>query len=435
MSVTTGAPPGAPMDGILEGCEKTLDPAKKDGGKRVFEKYLYANSDTGPYKVIIEKEEEKDKPIGINKISVGIVLKQNGFTKSIMDIRKIGRSKVLVYFQDFAAANRLVSCKNLSLRKYAAYIPKGFVSVKGVISGIPEDIDVKELQSEIDSNKEILEIFRMHRFVSKDNKVPLKKVCVVFRSNKLPDSVRIYAVNMRVEAYVNRAVMCNACLRYGHKADNCKGRKRCDNCGNAEDENHDIKNCVNLTKCVHCKESHKASDPKCPERAKQAAIKKLMACQNLTFQEAKEEFRVETRNGFDILSNMREFPSIYESFATVTAKSVKPPTKPQNQPRKPVASTSASGGNSGQTRVNIQHIQKTKQSVNNADDDSCSSVQPKKRKTHTSSDPNDDTENQQMMPVQQYLELRKRWDDQMQILANQRESYKSAMKKSYTEPN
>ncbi|XP_055594549.1 uncharacterized protein LOC129745468 [Uranotaenia lowii] len=336
------------------------------------------------------------------------MLKQNGFTKVIMDIRKIGRSKVLVYFEEWQAANRLVNCRNLSLKNYVAYIPRGFVTVKGVIGGIPDDIDITELTNEIESSKDIVEIFRMHRMVNKE-KVATKKVGLVFRSNKLPDSVRIYAVNMRVEPYINRTVMCYACLRYGHIADNCKGKKRCINCGDAEGKEHDSKNCGNITKCVHCKENHKASDPKCPERAKQAAIKKLMACQNLTYQEAKDEFKLEVRNGFDVLSNMREFPSIYESFASVTAKNGNNVSKQQIQPKKSMASTNTYGESSKQSvRSNVQYNQKPKKNPNNLEEAGHSFSQTKKRKTSTSHE-NEDTEIQEQMPVQKYLELRKRW--------------------------
>lgn len=47
------------------------------------------------------------------------------------------------------------------------------------------------------------------------------KMGVVFRSNRLPASVKIFSVNVKVEPYVTKVVMCNACLRYGHIAKYC----------------------------------------------------------------------------------------------------------------------------------------------------------------------------------------------------------------------
>nr|XP_029734340.1 uncharacterized protein LOC109399375 [Aedes albopictus] len=270
MSAGGGAPTGAPMivqnggiDDVLNSEQQNAE--QNQNGGRVFEKFFYKQCDSGPYKVVVQKTIDENqlgnevRLNGINKITVGILLKQNGFAKSVMDIKKIGRAKVLVFFSEWKEANRLVTCQNLSLKRFKAFIPKSFVTVKGVIAGIPEELEAEEILTDIETNKEVMEVFRMQRTVAPGKRVPIKKLGVVFRSNKLPEYVRVYSVITKVEPYVTKAVMCNACLRYGHIALNCKSRKRCGNCGETHEEQVNDQECPNQTRCVHCKDSRQTS--------------------------------------------------------------------------------------------------------------------------------------------------------------------------------
>lgn len=164
MSESDGAPNGAPVgmeiqDGVSEKAVRNGQDAQ-DGPKKEKENYAYKQSDCGPFKVMVEKKEE-NATFGINKISVGLVMKQNGFAKSVIDIKKIGRTRVMVYMSEWQEANRLLNCQNLKLKKLTAYIPRGFVTAKGVIGGVPEDMDDKEVIEEMQTNLEIVEAFRM----------------------------------------------------------------------------------------------------------------------------------------------------------------------------------------------------------------------------------------------------------------------------------
>lgn len=422
----------------IQNGENLVAKSGQDGRKKEKESYAYKQCDSGPFKVMVEKKEENAN-FGINKISVGSVLKQNGFAKSVIDIKKIGRSRVMVYISEWQEANRLISCQNLKLKKLSAYIPRGFVTVKGVIAGIPEEMEDNEVIDDMETNLEVVEAFRMHRTTKDGKKVPTMKMGVVFRSNRLPDSVRVFSVKVKVEPYVTKVVMCNACLRYGHIAKYCKGRKRCMNCGDNHDNQEEQEVCVKTALCVHCKGEHKASDAKCPERGKQERIKRLMAVKNLSYHEAREQAGVQTRNMFSLLSVENEFPTVYESFANITKKKeVKERQHLQQEVRQAPAKKSREiikkvKNRDEQRQIHDEHCPESSRltpdsATGNKDADGFELVRQKKRKTD-----NAEKEEANRISMQQHLELRKRWDDKLKELAGQREELKTKVNETYNE--
>lgn len=102
---------------------------------------------------------EDDKPI--KKINIGFLIKKAILNNGLMDIRKTGRKKVTVYFVKMTEANKLLSHVE---NDYDIYLPINFISLKGVISGVPQDITKEEIIKEIDTNLEIIEAYRMNIF-------------------------------------------------------------------------------------------------------------------------------------------------------------------------------------------------------------------------------------------------------------------------------
>lgn len=413
MSVQNGAPPGVPMnikDGENHG--KNLDKNRR-------EQYYYKQTDHGPFKVMVEKifneSTSGERKIGINKIAVGVILQQNGFGKTILDIKKAAFTKVTVYVDNWKEANRLVNCQNLLLKNLKAYIPKGYISVKGVINGVPEELTMDEIMPHIDDQVEIMEMFRMTRKTSDGNRLPTRKIGIVFRSNTLPEIVRVFRVLTKVEPFVTRVVQCEKCLRYGHTTTNCKSSTpRCANCA----EKHEGQ-CVKETRCAHCKGEHNSMDPQCPERIKQKNIKTLMAKRNITYQEAWQYCKIETTNGYSILQNIDSFPTPYESF--VDAVKAKPdihrnPAKlsvkknnQENQPQPPK-----------QPKIRYEHNEEKENNLDSRSGEAPRAVQNKKRKP---SEP----EETDHITVQRYIELRQRWEEQMKKTAYQKDQLTHAL--------
>ncbi|XP_055611614.1 uncharacterized protein LOC129758174 [Uranotaenia lowii] len=421
MSVWNGAPQGVPIEDGENSKEKNVQLPEEsvakiqDGGvKKPFEIFSYKENDEGPYRVVVLKIEESDESdVGINKISVGKVLSQNGFMKAVLDIKKVGRNKVIVYLSDLKEANRMCHCQNFALRKLKAYIAKEFVTVKGVIGGIPFDTD-DELKEDLVSEKEIVEVFRMFRR-DQGKKFPITKVGVVFRSSQLPRIVRLYGVNIRVEPYISKTVMCNKCLRFGHVAKHCKGRPRCINCGESHKGSDE---CERETNCVHCNGKHRATEVLCPEREKQKNIKRIMANKNFTYQEAKDELRVATKNGFSILADQNEFPTVYESYA-----------KAVTQSKTPIAPSSHNLGKRKQVAPNRkEHIKVdlVNEIAGTSKESGDESIKNKKRRATSQLVVATDE-----ITMEQHLELRKRWEDKLKEMIEQKESYRAVMSTSF----
>lgn len=421
MSAGSGAPLGAPVDAemndsgngnggegatnvnVQNGGLGTGAVPKENGekGEKVFVNYKYQGNDVGPYRVVVQREVmENDRFTGINKINVGSILKQNGFGKAIIDIKKTGRNKVMVYMLDMNEANRLTTCRNLSLKHYRAYIPKYLVMVKGVINGIPENLSDQELLDNIECGNKVAEVFRMMR--SKDGKrVPSSNVGVVFRGNKLPAQVKLFSVSVFVKPYITKTVMCQQCLRYGHIAVNCKGKARCENCG----ESHDEKHCNQETKCANCNGKHRATEASCPTREQQTKIKTLMAHRNLSYFEARQEIVVPTRNSYSLLEHTEEFKTIQESYTDAVKKN------PAN-----------AAANANRFKNNKKIVKEKQKTQSEAEEEYAAEDEPaRKRKVKEITNQEQKTET---ISMEQHLELRKRWEEKMKEMAEQREAYK-----------
>lgn len=124
---------------------------------------------------------------------------------------------------------------------------------------------------------------------------------------------------MKVRAFIQKAVICTNCLRYSHKAENCRSKKRCNRCAALHNSIEEITNCVNPIKCLYCKQKHVTTDIECPERLRQNNIQTIMAKTNLSYVEAKEHFPLLTTNYYNALTEKTEDPLPSESYAKMTA--------------------------------------------------------------------------------------------------------------------
>ncbi len=77
-------------------------------------------------------------------------------------------------------ANALLKSNDLD-KEYNVYLPGYFISVKGVIDGVPYDVQMDEIKEEIDCNYEILNAYRLNRFRN-DKKESTEKVAKKWKS-------------------------------------------------------------------------------------------------------------------------------------------------------------------------------------------------------------------------------------------------------------
>lgn len=309
----------------------------------VKENILYNNNDEGPYRVMVELQDNKEGEIRINKLSLAQTLQKMIVYKGhITEVKQAGRQKVMVYLNNYQLANRLTTDKDFNQRNYRAYIPKHLVAVNGVLAGIPLDMKDEDVMNGIISEVPVLGVKRLTRFID-GRREPTQRVSVTFRAKKIPSLVKVFCCSMKIRAFYRKTVLCLNCLRYSHRAENCRSRTRCRNCSGIHDDPAENELCQNAKKCLHCRTNHKTEDIECPERKRQNNIQSIMARSNLTYIEATEQFPILTQNYYEALLEGAEDPTPAESFATMTAGSFKwkpPPRKAvQRRPEPNVRST------------------------------------------------------------------------------------------------
>lgn len=275
--------------------------------------FEYFPNDDGPFKVLIEIKEPTLTKFNINKINVAKTLKHLGLANQLLDIKKTGMSKVTAYFNNASSANDLTGNINLIEKNYTAYIPRHFISVTGIVSGIPNDISVEEIMQDINAGEiPIIEVYRLTRFINKKKELT-NKIAVVFRTSFLPEFVKIMRVRCHVQPFFSRVLFCEKCLRYNHKSSNCKSSAiKCKKCCSVDHKEDD---CNFRAFCFHCKENHLVNADNCKEREKQNHIKYIMAHNKLTYQEIMDEYDFFTKaTDFNLFERSNEFPDIHESF-------------------------------------------------------------------------------------------------------------------------
>ena len=281
------------------------------------ETYLYTVRDEAPYRVYIEGTGDER----INKFAVGsMIRKLEKYRNHVTDLRYLGRNKIVAFFNSYIKANLFVGEDRLKERGYKAYVPRHLISVRGVLVGIPTDISEEEIMMEIESEYQVIDVYRLNRFVDGRAR-PTNRVSVTFRASRLPEKVKLFCCTNRVRPFIQKVLFCGKCHRFNHKTNNCKGRQRCSRCSEVHnEEDDDYNNCQKQVKCFYCKTAHSTTDRNCPERDKQERIKGLMARQNLTYVEAREMLTPRLNsNMYDLLADGVENPTPAESFAKMTA--------------------------------------------------------------------------------------------------------------------
>ena len=259
---------------------------------------FYKAQDVAPYRIMVEANQTNNGLAQkINKFNIGKNLKDVGYVKSILDILPINKKKAAIFTDNYKTANDI--CKNADLKnKYKIYIPHYFVTVSGVISGVPTDIPNDEIMNNIKApNTEITEIQRLKRKVNGEF-IDSWRMKVTFRTNKLPENVRLFNVIAKIRPFIRKANFCDKCLRYNHREQNCRSERRCSNCTKAE-----CPGCQVTPICMYCQRGHKTNDTECEERRFQNKINKIMAVKSMLYIEARKF----VTTGTNIYDNLAQF--------------------------------------------------------------------------------------------------------------------------------
>ena len=109
------------------------------------------------------------------------------------------------------------------------------------------------------------------------------RVTLTFKGQHCPTKVTICEwLHCKVFEYIPNPMRCFQCQKFGHVSKNCKGKKRCGNCGGEYHEN-----CGEPSQCLNCGGDHAAYDRSCPQWKQEKEIQKIKVKQNISYNEAK----------------------------------------------------------------------------------------------------------------------------------------------------
>lgn len=187
----------------------------------------YGLYDKGPFFVHIEKKKA-------DMIKTTIELKKSNITE-ILEIKKIGRETLKVQTKDKKTANKIIDwSKNKDDIK--AYVPDHYIKTVGIVYGITNDIDIKEIKNHTTCERgyEKIYIEDMERLTkwNKESQTTetTNNIKITFRSQKLPENISIFYSKFNVNLFQRKPLQCMNCLKYGHSKKKCTSKKVCANC-------------------------------------------------------------------------------------------------------------------------------------------------------------------------------------------------------------
>lgn len=303
-----------------------LDQGSTEAGKFTHKKNLldelsnnrYSHTNQGPFYLYVQSISHPPSPI--HPLTVGKILNKM-YKKDILEIKKLGFSKISVKFNNKLTPNSIALQQPLKDKNMLCYIPNFRIFRQGIIRNIPTDLSVDEIKNEIDSPARVLNIRRLNRKItnhsedgtSSSSYVPARSLAISFADQILPKYIFIFSVRYEVTPFIPKTIICSSCFRFGHHATQCRSKPRCSHCARVD---HDLQSpCPHIGSqptCANCKGKHRSTDIKCPEFQIQKDIQLLAADKNIPLKEARE-ILTGSRDNYSPTINVVNFPPLNSS--------------------------------------------------------------------------------------------------------------------------
>ena len=272
----------------------------------------FSPNSIGPYYVYVQSNNQN---IGqLHPAAIGYKLKSNQIT-GVVETQFSGKNRIKVEFNDPLLANKFISHPILEKEQWKAFIPSNNLYRKGVIKNVPkiltDDIINEELKEDNELFESIESFYRIKKTIN-DKQIDTEIIVITFIGQLLPENVWLFNNKFRVTPYISRVIQCTKCLLYGHRQAQCKGRLRCNYCGQSHDD------CPNKLDplCFHCGGKHPSTFNHCPEKNRQRDIKKMMAYERLSFYDASRlcpKIKKNMINSYAAVAKNKEFPVLQQS--------------------------------------------------------------------------------------------------------------------------
>lgn len=265
-------------------------------------KTKYTDSDVAPFVVHVSKT-VSDPSAGptIRPLKFGHFLFRNNIKNVVTDgVKQIGRNRLSVEFKNEHAANTFIDHPALKHGQYEAIIPSYNVTRMGIVRGVPVEWTLEELVQAVEVPPGFGQAIKKMENIT-PTWTPTQTVVLTFNGQKLPPCVYCFFSSLPVEVYVLPTIQCNKCCRFGHISSQCRSSPRCFVCS----QPHEGITCdKQASTCLFCSGPHPATDPHCPEHARQKSIKLVMSQESVSYLEASARFPQVRRSYSDTTKNM-----------------------------------------------------------------------------------------------------------------------------------
>jgi hypothetical protein len=223
---------------------------------------IYTSKDTGPFIVLIDRIKVKKDTKLFYAISAGRILRKLKMIQ--VEMKHVGKHRNKLIFADRNEANTVLQSNVMESYNVKAYIPDQILYSTGVISGVPDDITL--LAAEVAKKHPVNGVERIRKY-NRTTKEMDDTSCVkiTLKQNYIPETKHAFYVRHKFRPFVYERRTSANCLRFRHSKVKC---------------------------CVHCNsQTHRLSDKKCKQYGLQLEMNRLIACEKLTYMEAREKVK------------------------------------------------------------------------------------------------------------------------------------------------
>ncbi len=177
------------------------------------------------------------------------------------------------------------SCSSIAtLLRGFTYLEERLPSIRGVcFLPMLEKCTNEDILEELRSCNQTADIIKVERLSN-------GKFILTF-SNSLPSVVSCFGRERVVKQYYSSPFRCRKCQAFGHRLNWCSQQARCCKCSQP---GHLERDCKNAPYCRTCKAPHRPDSPNCPKWQQEIRLKKLMARDNIPYNQAKKSIEENT---------------------------------------------------------------------------------------------------------------------------------------------
>ncbi|GBN02494.1 hypothetical protein AVEN_185894-1 [Araneus ventricosus] len=189
---------------------------------------------------------------------------------NIINMKYTRQGKLPFFTSDSVCATKLLTLQNILHTPVSTDVIWENISSRFLIPDIPTKTTLEELAEELSYNNDIV-ITHMRRFAKPNSSQETSpSVLVTILGTYLPDSVKIWFINQKIQSLIDRPRQCTKCFSFFHRTRICEKSQACHLCGTVH-----VGPCQGPAKYSNCQGPHSVTSKTYPmyRKEKQMLVK------------------------------------------------------------------------------------------------------------------------------------------------------------------